>query len=178
MAVGTRTLGIPAGGAIAAYYRYLQVDPIFYRPVLTAVTVGRVTVAPIELPLRVTLDRLCYVCGIAAGNVRLGIYADNAGLPDGGALLADTGSLAAVLNNDGKAIANIQLGPGLIWVAFQNDGALSAFVYQPFSPQGGTLTVRTFAQAYGAFPDPCPVTAEIVFVSESPYLFVRVASVP
>jgi len=133
---------------------------------------------PFQISVRMTIDRAaCTVWTVAAGNIRMGIYRDNGGLPDGGALLAEGGPQAAVASSKNEVVTpTIQLEPGLYWLALLNDDALCNFVCtERNTGTGGTLTARSVAAAFGALPNPCPVTAEEWY---APVGYVRVASVP
>lgn len=84
-----------------------------------AATANRVYASPILIPDRITVDELATeVTTLSAGNARVGIYADDDGLP--GAKLYESGDLdtgtTGVKTQTGVATA---VGPGIVWLAVQ-----------------------------------------------------------
>lgn len=156
------------------YHRYIAG---VFREELAGVNPGTTLalLTPIQVINRATIDRLGVIVRTAAGNHRLALYEDNGDLPDGGARVVQTASVAAVVNRQEIAIADTELAPGLYWLAHQNDGA-GLWIEGPnvMFYTGGTLQGRRLNMAYGAFPDPCPVT----IYGEGIYGFLRVASTP
>lgn len=183
MAHSTTTRGGTSTAAAAAvhthYARYI--DEIFRMfAVAAAVSTGIVSLTPIQIPFGMTLDRLGFICvNVAAGNSRLGIYYDNGDLPDGGALIVETASVAVVVNQKNELIiADTSVPPGLYWLASQFDNvACNYYPHLADQCRGGTLQTRRYNQAYGAFTDPCPATI-LLSGDFSPWQFTRVASVP
>lgn len=168
----------PAGVNLYARYLYALLPRHDYG---LANPTSLIYLTPVQVPFRLTIDRLCTVIGtVAAGNVRFAIYVDNGDLPDGGALLAETASTPAIVRKFEVALpALLQLNPGLYWFASQNDNAANeAHGHERDMGRAGTLNVRIVVQAYGAFPNPCPVTAASPDVRDNPWMFARVASVP
>jgi len=114
---------------------------------------------------------------VGAGNVRMGIYADNGNTPDGGALLSETAAGAPVAMGKFEIAlpANLQLQRGLYWLVINNNNA-ALELCQAVAPQqsGGTLFGRRAATAFGAMPNPCPASAANV----AAVMYCMVVSVP
>lgn len=84
---------------------------------LTINTNGYQSATPLVIasPVHVEAVGIEVVTGAAGATVRPGIYADNAGMPD--QLLLDAGSLAATAAGWVEAPADLDLGPGVYWLA-------------------------------------------------------------
>lgn len=139
---------------------------------------GYIGFVPMQVPFTMTLDRIGYVCGAApSGNARCAIYHDNGDMPDGGALIVETASVAMVARKNELTIADTQLTPGLYWLAYQGDDVPTIFGPHTSQCPGGTLFCRSAdgGIGYGAFPDPAPATVDDTEVA---WQFVRVKSVP
>jgi hypothetical protein len=77
-----------------------------------------------------TVDQIAAMIGVlsAGQNCRLGIYADNAGTPYGGALLYDSGNLSvAAIQAVYGTVSSLNLKAGTYWVAIQTSDATQAF---------------------------------------------------
>lgn len=140
---------------------------------------SRVFLTPFQAEYTITVDRILHVNrNPSVGNFRQAIYADGGDTPVGGALLVESASTltTGVDRKQELTIADLQLTPGLYWLALNKDTAgdnLNA-THASYG-RGGTLTGFSFAHAYGAFPNPCPAAATYI---NTPIMGVRVKSVP
>jgi hypothetical protein len=143
---------------------------------VSLVVVGRVYLIPIQVRETVTIDRLGTYLPVGAGNIRMGLYRDNGDTPVGGALIVETASVAAVNGQKNElVIPDTQLLGGLYWGSFQNDDALvQAHLPYQSCRLGGALHCLMYAQAYGAFTNPCPAAADWDGVA----MYLRVKSIP
>ena len=134
--------------------------------------------SPIIIPYRLTIDRLGCVINAAAGNIRLGIYADNGDTPAGGALLAESAATLAVVRKNELAltIGTLRLNPGLHWLAINQDNDAMNPDGQVIDDmnQGGTLRSKFAVHVFGPLPNPCPAVADSLHIVK----YVRVLSVP
>lgn len=135
--------------------------------------VGRVYIAPFDVPWKVIVDRIMYVVGaVAAGNVRLGIYEEGPtiDLPDAGNLLAESGSVAqpGTVRYHSLPIPETLLRPGRHHISIQGDDTTGEF----YRVVRSTPTARFYDHAYGPFTDPCPVTAGLI---NTPLIMLRVS---
>lgn len=155
------------------YYRYLNFmagNPCAIGAEVGDLTPGDTNVtyyAQINIPHTLTLDGLYYRVGNAAGagNVKLALYRDNGGVPDGGALVAQTLGAAQPAAGNVHIIATtivVQAALGLCWVAICNDTAGARYrIWSGSDAAGIGWARRSLAEAYATFPtDPCPATAE------------------
>jgi len=176
--MSTKTTAVSPGAGGRQYARFIHTlwmcSNIYFPAINT------LSLVPIQIPFRLTINRLGTVVNTNAGNLRMGIYTDNGGLPDGGALLTECGP-AAVANIGKFEIAlpaPYQLQRGLYWIAQVNDDAayrlLGSDLYQQ---QNGTINGRSVAHPFGALPNPCPVTA-VTGAAGCPINFCLVSSVP
>lgn len=148
-------------------------------------TVGQVYLAPIEVFVPLTIDRLIYGISGAAGNIRIGLYERGVigfpDLPDGGDLVAEAGPLAqpGAARYHFSTVPNTGVLQGVYFMALQGDNAggqwRSSLVTWHHNVAGAVNPGRQFAQAFGPFTDPCPIT---VGQSALLYALMRVASVP
>jgi hypothetical protein len=141
---------------------------------------GAVKLMPVEVEHTVTIDRLIAfgVAGTTPGNFRLGIYGSVGNVPDGGALLAETASVAVgdQMNEVAMGVASLTLTPGLYFFAEQNDnGSLQLVAPDAHMTINGSVQCRSYAQAYGAFANPCPATG---LETQPPLMWGRVLSIP
>lgn len=145
--------------------------------------VGRVYLQPIQILFTLTIDQICYVKdNVIAGNVRAGLYESAVDLPDTGALLADTGSVAMSALGDRRQhidlLADLQLYPALYYIALEfSDVTARASTASYFATRGDVPPeLRSYdLGAFLALTNPCPVTVQRV---PGPITFVRVASIP
>jgi len=115
---------------------------------------------PIQIPAKVTVTALGFI-NVDVGNFKIGIYEDNGYTPEGGSLLAGSGSVAAVADqkNEWTLPSPLELLPGLYWIAFMSDA--TRYVVGDGSWRtslGGTLHGH-YIDVYGfanPLPDPCP----------------------
>lgn len=128
--------------------------------------VGNVYLRPFEVEYPLTVDEITLFIINAAGNIIQGIYDDGpAGdTPEGGAVLAEHASLAAVGGGQSVALALTALEEGLYWVAFEaSDNAIriASTNTNTLLEANSTLTQYRYARGggYGALTDPCPVCA-------------------
>lgn len=173
------------------YYRYISNANLLSGTGSRSFTVvGRMYLAPIQVPIKCTIDMIGYVIGAtAAGNVRIGLYEVGSlgypDLPDGGSLLVETGSLAQTTVNylHWGSIPDLQLDPGLYFIAVQGDDTTGTFRYTEnfgnFSHNTlGNVTSGRYYDigAFGSFPDPCPTTGALG--TACLWGFLRVKSIP
>ena len=152
-------------GGVPHYERYKQ--SLFFGASALNTSTGGIYLCPLIVEHPITIDRI--VCGVenAVGDIRLGIYDSDGDAPDTEALLAESAAVLAVANEKNELAivpATLDLDPDTYWLVFaqSNDalnpaglsGALAHVIH------GGTLFARGYLQAFGAFADPCPVTAE------------------
>jgi len=141
---------------------------------------------PIYFPAPMTISRMTCNINVAGGVgtfLRLGLYADNGGTPVGGALLYDSGNIDANVTGPINAL----IAPALArpkgvstWAAFITDSALLKIVicpnYTGFIEIGAEMMNScTYAQAFGAFTNPCPAVGAAQWARF--WGFVRVDSV-
>jgi hypothetical protein len=161
--LGVGTLSDPASPWRA---RYLWSFPPFQAQITTVSGLAaRVWLMPFQVPYQVEVDRIGYQVGAAsAGNIRMGIYREGptAGLPDGGALVVESASVAqgGVNSIQMVIIAATVLTPGMYYVVWQGDNA-NATWYAWRDNANTWPTCYTRAGGYGAFTDPCPTTGGI-----------------
>lgn len=162
------------------YARFVNSLP-FYMLQEAVKALDFISLAPVQVAETITVDRLCVLPGtVVAGNIRLGLYNDNGLVPDGGALIVETASVAAAApGRQEVAIANTRLTPGLYWFAEINDNAtlrlLAAWGGSDTSGASPAPHGKSCAQAYGPFTNPCPATANHSFC---PVGILRIASIP
>jgi hypothetical protein len=90
-----------------------------------------------------------YTLGVGTGNIRVGVYADSAGVP--GALISDAGVLACsgAAWNSLTGLSISVTNNAYYWLVFIAD---TAFYWG--TEAGGAMTSGYKAQTYGALPDP------------------------
>lgn len=136
-----------------------------------AITANFLYAVPIAIPNSGTYSAIQCNCGSGAtGNVRMGIFADNAGVP--GVLTSDAGAMAVVSNANRITGLSISLtGPGKYWLACLFSGAPTMEVLDrndvlmPAGANGVWVTNQSgvsAAQAYGALPDPFPASVNYI----------------
>jgi len=158
-----RTWGYPAGGEKNYAFYVSTTLPMFG---FVANPADNVKLCPLAIPWTMTVDRICLPIRNSAGNIRCAIYRDNGGLPDGGALIVESASVAVAVNKLEVTIADTLLTPGLYWLAYNNSSDLVSVQTIGAIGVGGVLTTRSYALAFGAFTDPCPVTAASSIVAQ------------
>ena len=130
----------------------------------------------VEVEFRRTIDQLGVVHGLSAGNnMRLGIYRDNGGLPDGGALLGETNAVAragAFTTQMVNLITPVTLAPGLYWIGFVLD---VNDTINRICVDAGFYNTRMFVSVFGALPNPCPATA---YQASTQRKLARISSIP
>jgi len=157
-----------------------------------AAVVGRVYLIPVQVPFRLTVDRLGIVWEAIAidGNIILGIYADNGDTPVGGAVIAETastpnsGSAGGGYTTQEIAITDLQLEPDLYWFASEHSVINNYYGIGGSAALAGTLVGGNGTLAgyyynrgggYGALTNPCPA---VTIFKDVAYQFARVKSVP
>jgi hypothetical protein len=151
--------------------------------------VAWVILHPIYFAAPMTISIMTCQQTIAGGlntSLRLGLYADNGGTPQGGALLADSGNIGAnvVAVHNFTFPAPISVRKGVpVWAALEAENATMAFLLCQAERDGfieigaemmgGCNYVR--GGGFGALTDPCPVVA--AQHNTRFYGFVRVDSV-
>lgn len=158
------------------YYRPLGV----YQSANVVVSANVLYAAPVPIPASGSYDRVAVTCITASGaSARLGLYADNAGVP--GALLEDGGAAAlADATLLAQTIAETIVGPTIVWLAAVFNGTPTMGAIEGIgigargtSTSGSLATVigvsRTFT--YGALPDPygSPTGGSVI----SPFIAMR-----
>lgn len=168
--------GLIDAHAAALYARYLWGPLLPYLIASQAFgTAGRVYMIPIDVPWRITIDRIIYQVGIVgAGNVRLGIYREGATAdsPAGADLVVESASVAqaGVNNIQMVTVADTVLTPGQYFSGIQGDNIAGTF-YR--SLDSGQVIARRYDRGggYGAFTDPCPA---VVADAGLPFLGLRI----
>ena len=144
----------------------------------TFAVIGRTSISLIDIPFDCIIDRLCYQVGAAAaGNARIGLYREGGtiDLPDGGTLVAESGSVAQPGTHRTVVNTLVPVEPmltrGRYYVALQGDNITGTawFMFDSASNFG-----RYYDHAYGAFGNPCPVT---VVSDRSPVVGLRIKKV-
>jgi hypothetical protein len=111
-----------------------------------------------------SFDRIAIaVATVAAGNARLGIYADNNFKP--GALVLDAGAVDTTDAGNKEITINQALQPGLYWLVVLYDAtpvvrapsySINLLGFGSTSIGSGSVFGAYTTQAYGALPDPHP----------------------
>lgn len=127
---------------------------------------------PLANAMTISALALYVTTGVAATGARLGIYADNGGKPDGGALLCDTGALDTATSSTARegAVSLTLAKATRYWLAVLSDGAptlrgiaLGSTMPLPVSTDLSSTSVRnrrTASVTYGALPSTCPTTTK------------------
>jgi len=149
-----------------AFYE-AAIDPLF------------LVVTPINIPFRLTVDRIGWVNGdTPAGSVKVGIYNDNGDTPAGGSLVVGSASIAqagASQKQEGT-IADTVLTPGLYWLAILiTSDPDTPDLWLTFANGGGTLRTYGYINPDTNLPDPYP--SEGYFEMDGPLMYIRVKSV-
>lgn len=135
---------------------------------------------PIIIEYLLSIDRIGWMNGAAAGSVKVGIYQDNGDTPDGGALIVGSVAVACAGNiqKQEQTIATTQLTPGLYWLVLLPQGVtnVNCFAGDTCMGAGGTLSQYYLNIASDNLPDPCPTG--LTAAGNLPILYARVASVP
>lgn len=146
-------------------------------------TANRVCLSPVDIPFRVTVDRIAYIQGDgASGNVIAGIYYDNGGTPVGANLVVSSVSAAVTagrLQKKEVTIPATQLDPSLYWLALIFSVGGMANLLRHFTADdplrtGGSLNPCYYGAAAFALEEPCPA----VTLMDNLPIYLRVASVP
>lgn len=135
-------------------------------------TAGRVFLTPLWIPRSAIISRISINVSTAGGastSLRLGLYNDNGGTPDGGALLEDSGNIAATSTGVKTFTLGSQryLEAGLYWLAYETEDGIIVV-----NRHNGTAFFTEIGDekmqgchydrggGFGALTDPCPsVTA-------------------
>lgn len=138
--------------------------PVYNMPFLV---VGRVYLAPFDVPWRVLIDAIAYyVMNVSAGNVRIGLYREGptADDPDGGGLVVESGSVAqpGTTRLHIIPVADTLVEPGQYFVGLQGDDTTGTFS-RGATEDTGVLSMY-YDHAYGVFTDPCPATTITSYV--------------
>lgn len=125
---------------------------------------------PFPVPAEGSYNRIAlYINTGATGKLRLGLYGDAGGTPEGGALLVDSGELDTATLGLKETIISLPLAPGWYWLASLFSGAPSIIVASAANApsQLGTdspaAAISTYTRAYksytyGPLPNPFPAT--------------------
>jgi len=111
------------------------------------------------------VDFMVYIATTSAGkSFRLCIYRDNGATPVGGALVYESGNIAATQGARGATAINVWVDAGNYWLGIETEDAIMAF--------GRTITAQIYDNAFvaadgcyydlgafGAFTNPCPAIA-------------------
>ena len=161
-----------------------------YYATLTATALGpvattlanQIDILPFYVPVTQTFDRIAInVTTAAAGNTRLGVYADN-GAVYPGELILDAGVVTTGVTGIRFLAISLALQPGLYWLARLMDAAPGLQGLAPSAmfalgnetlATGDVLTGYRLARTYGAgLPNPLPIDA--IYISGSrPGVFLR-----
>lgn len=168
---------VPTGAADYAryYWGFPRGGDAYYgqRPF----TANYVFLTPIDIPYTLTIDRLMWWTGTAAaGNMRIGIYAEGAAdTPAGGALQVESASVAVInaRNCQAVTVADTSLTAGQYYIGIM--GSNAACNWWGSRDETGDFAYEFNPHAYGAFPDPCPA---VNYYNYIPMLGVRVKSIP
>ncbi|MBS3938761.1 MAG: hypothetical protein KGZ50_09370 [Peptococcaceae bacterium] len=146
-----------------------------------AVSANNLDILPFYVPVTQTFDRIAInVTTLAAGNARLGIYADT-GAVYPGTLVFDAGVVTTGTAGIRALTISLVLAPGLYWLARLQDAAPSL---QGLTSAGmialgsedlgaGVITGYRLARAYGdGFPNPLPSGAAFI-TGPRPAVFLR-----
>lgn len=136
---------------------------------------------PLIIEHLLSIDRIGWINGVAAGSVIVGIYEDNGDTPDGGALIVGSVAVACAGNNQKQeqTIATTRLNPSLYWLVILPQGAISINCMGSNDAAmgiGGTLQQYYFNLGSDILPDPCPTG--LTAAGNLPLLYARIASVP
>jgi hypothetical protein len=160
---------IPHPGFITGRYYTTQIDGTM---VAATATVNTLYAVPFYVGELTTFDRLgCFVTVTAAGNLEMGVYENNAGIP--GALIADSGSVAIPASNNRAQVTgmSIPLAAGWYWLAIAvsapaslrslpNNGSIQANILGLPQALTGTTSYRGMTASWtfsaGNLPDPFP----------------------
>ena len=146
----------------------------------SATSANNLDMLPFYVPDSQAFDRIAInVTTLAAGNARLGIYADTGGVYPG-ELLVDAGEVDTGTAGIKWCAINITLVPGLYWLARIQNAAptLRSLFHYTMIPLGsadlGVSVVSGYrlARAYGVLPSPFPAGA-IDITSGRPAVFLR-----
>jgi len=129
----------------------------------TTMVANRVYLNPVVIPRALVVDQIVPTwSGVAAGNVRVGLFKDNGNTPVGGALIVESASTAKSGTNRKQeiSIAETILTKSIVWVFVYSDEATTQVVCgSKLASLEGTLQPCYFNQAYGALPAVCPALA-------------------
>ena len=132
--------------------------------------VGRVHLAPFQVPRLLTIDRIIYrilTQGGASTTVRLGIYPSSLSIPDNQTVLLDAGTFAADAGTGffERTIADTQLTQGLWFVALETEDTTIVLSRYTTGARTG-ITAKSWGcyyarvGGYGALTTPCPATTD------------------
>lgn len=149
-------------------------------------TAKRVYIMPIHIPRDMTIDeiQIFLETGSSGKSCRIGLYKDNGGTPNGGALLYDSGNISVA--TAGALVVNptpIALTKGIVWAAVASEDTVQAFsadtgTYMPLKSTGSHPMFggcRYDLGTFGALTDPCPTVTQDLYGRI--LFFVHVASV-
>jgi len=129
----------------------LVIDRVGGVTIQGAGTAGFIEAYPVVASASGSLMALIKNVRVAAGNMRLGIYADNGNTPVGGALLAQSASTAVVGGFNILIVTGVSIVTGTkYWVAYQlsSNSCISDYI------NGGAQFYAAYA--YGVFPETFP----------------------
>lgn len=130
----------------------------------TFAAAGHLVATPFVVTAPITLAAIGIevTTAVAATTVRLGIYADNNGMP--GAVILDAGTVSAAATGWQETATSQTLAPGVYWLAAVGQGGTPAVRAQVPSHQIGSATVLNVSQSLlngqqqfsitGALPNP------------------------
>lgn len=172
---GADTITVRAGNAAA----YPGSSGNYYLNLVTTGTLSTIATAadrfdfypliPLANDLTISALALYVTTGVASAKSRLGIYADNGGKPDGGALICDSGELdcaTSATGREGAVSVTLQKGKRYWLAVLSNSTQTLRSMPTTVLPLGvGDLSgtaVRNMARAtytYGALPSTAPTTS-------------------
>jgi len=114
----------------------------------------------------------------AGMRIRIGVYADNGGTPQGGALLVDSGDIdVSTTGTKTYAISPaVNLVKGTVWVCVLTEDAVMAFNRSAGTASylGGVMDGCYYTlDAWGALTDPCPAVTALA--TSRPVIVMRVS---
>ncbi|MEH2148624.1 hypothetical protein [Nostoc sp.] len=135
----------------------------------TALATNSITYSPFRIDRNINIDRLAISCAgtVTNGVARIGIYANNNGLPAN--LLVDAGEIVAATAGIKEAIISLGLSPDWYWFAGATSTPpnlynVTAFVGNNYilgqstpSSVNPSALIRNTGFTYGAFPAVAPI---------------------
>lgn len=135
-------------------------------------TANRLYAYPFHVPANLTTASLKGTTS-ATGNMRVGIYSDNAGLP--GALVIESASTACASPTTTVTLSQALTGPALYWIAVVCDNTPTVTYISTNSLFANGIGYLYKAHTYGALPNPYGTPTFPALASECPNMLVTLA---